>query len=481
VLQKRLKDVMEWLQPEGRALAYDILEELVTSQETKAVKTAMELATAMEERSSRLNPVLDQLVQARLIRIVERDDDRIAYELSHEYLVSEIRVRPETQARKLAEELILQEMNNWRRFGVLLAADKLALIGEVREIIRLNAEAQEFLMRSALHVGCDVAYWVDRVNDVSQRIAVLGEIAGSDSHIVRRRVAVVLGTQQIPGSIDPLVALAIHDVDVSVRATARQSLIGMLRQHPLIIAKLQSELKEADSVTYGRVMQTLSKFPLGQTPSKLRSRILITRLLPLVVQYIGWTMACGVGWALALSMGLAVGRIAFGVDSSSVFGADIWTEFGARQAVIWAVFGAVVGAAMGMTQWVILRRQGYWATLWILNSTVGWAIGLTLGLATIWVLGLGVGRAVSGAVLGVVLGTAVGLMQWIVLCERFDRSTWWIPVNSLSWAAGWALGWTGDGLARGSMIGLVGGGLTGVVLVWLLWNHRLNGPGQSPL
>jgi len=87
-------------------------------------------------------------VRARLLRALEQEGGA-AYELAHEYLIREIGLSEEAQARKQAEELIEQEVENWQRFGTLMAADKLALVGEVREALRMNTEAQELLLQRA--------------------------------------------------------------------------------------------------------------------------------------------------------------------------------------------------------------------------------------------------------------------------------------------------------------------------------------------
>lgn len=40
--------------------------------------------------------------------------------------------------------------------------------------------------------------------------------------------------------------------------------------------------------------------------------------------------------------------------------------------------GVVIGLATGITQWMILRRELYWAGWWIIFSVIGWTTGLTL-------------------------------------------------------------------------------------------------------
>jgi hypothetical protein len=137
MLQKYLDNELARLESDERKLARDALEELVTSQRTKAVKTAAELALALKVDISDLESVLEKLVRARLLRPVERAEATgRAYELAHEYLIAEIALSPEAMTRKETEELIQQEVKNWQRFGTLVAADKLALIDRNRDALR---------------------------------------------------------------------------------------------------------------------------------------------------------------------------------------------------------------------------------------------------------------------------------------------------------------------------------------------------------
>jgi formylglycine-generating enzyme required for sulfatase activity len=169
VLQKYLDD-------ELARLGSDALEELVTSQSTKAVKTGDELAVALGVDASDLQPVLEKLVWARLLRPVERTEAAgRAYELAHEYLIAEITLSPEAVARKEAEELLRQGVDNWQRFGALLSAETFALIDAQRDRLRLGAEAQELMLQSALRHGQSVAHWMARVENEEQALALTQE------------------------------------------------------------------------------------------------------------------------------------------------------------------------------------------------------------------------------------------------------------------------------------------------------------------
>jgi formylglycine-generating enzyme required for sulfatase activity len=175
VLQRYLNDELARLGRDGGALARAALEELVTSQGTKGVKTGQELAQALTVDRSELAPVLEKLVRARLLRVLEQEEGGTAYELAHEYLIAQIALSPEAVARKEAEELLRQGVENRQRFGALLPAETFALIDAQRDRLRFDAEAQALMLGSALRLGRSVGEWLGRVEDAGQALALAEE------------------------------------------------------------------------------------------------------------------------------------------------------------------------------------------------------------------------------------------------------------------------------------------------------------------
>ncbi len=309
VLRKYLDEELARLGSDEQALARGALEELVTSRGTKAVKAGDELTTALVVQVSDLEPVLEKLVRARLLRVLEREDGETVYELAHEYLIREIGLGVEAQARKQAEELIKQEVENWQRFGTLLAADKLALVGDVREVLRLSAEAQELLLRSALQVGHDVEYWLGRVSDPGQRMEVLAEAAHSELTVVRQRAAEALGLQDIPESVEPLLELAVRDPFPSVRAAAREGLVKLAAQRPRAVARLRSEMQSVDRTVRRFAMVTLAILPMEDLTAGLRLQVLLTRTRLRAVWIAKRAMATPLRRAMALGAVLLLALI----------------------------------------------------------------------------------------------------------------------------------------------------------------------------
>jgi hypothetical protein len=159
--------------------------------------------------------------------------------------------------------------------------------------------------------------------------------------------------------------------------------------------------------------------------------------------------------------------------------------------------GAVIGIAVGIGQWLVLRRRtsalaqsgdftlvadgGYRTAWWALASSVGFAIGKDLGDM--------VAAAMSGpagvALGGVVIGTCLGLAQWLVLRRHVANGGWWILASAVAWAVGWSIVNTVDAEAAGSIgaayvIGTIGaavaGFVTGATLAWLMRRPHVRQP-----
>jgi hypothetical protein len=141
-----------------------------------------------------------------------------------------------------------------------------------------------------------------------------------------------------------------------------------------------------------------------------------------------------------------------------------------------SVFGIVLGVAVGILQWIVLRRRVSGAGWWVFASAVG---GLGIFQAGVF-FGFSTSYASFGALFGwigiVALGGVVtGALQWLVLRGQVSRAGWWVLASTVGWVLSVmgvrALPWgTDDSDALWGMVvtGLVLGVVTGGVLVWLL-------------
>ncbi len=112
------------------------------------------------------------------------------------------------------------------------------------------------------------------------------------------------------------------------------------------------------------------------------------------------------------------------------------------------LLGLTTGAAMGLTQWLVLRPFLPKAWRWIVASALGWILGWPL----ITLLPAGAGFLATA-----VLGLTVGLAQWVVLRDWAGRmAVWWLVISVLGWFIGLSdiLGETLNGFVVGAVTGI---------------------------
>ena len=133
-----------------------------------------------------------------------------------------------------------------------------------------------------------------------------------------------------------------------------------------------------------------------------------------------------------------------------------------------AVFGAVIGVSLGISQWLVVRHQVPRAYRWVWASAMG---GIVVG-----VLGFAIREAVGGPVGGAAIGAALGIIQWLVLRRLISRAYLWVLASIVGFAlglsageaVGFAIGGAVGWLVGGTVLGVVVGAITGSALIWLL-------------
>lgn len=150
------------------------------------------------------------------------------------------------------------------------------------------------------------------------------------------------------------------------------------------------------------------------------------------------------------------------------------------------------GFVVGIAQWFILRRYIKSASWWIPLSGFGWILGIYLTIFTrdfveslvkfltsyggFWeVFWLNITKEpINFAVLG--------FAQWLLLRRHFRYAGWWILASALSGAFRGGIGSyvcavackIGGGIISNGAGWAASGAITGIVLVWLVDNHRQN-------
>ena len=185
-----------------------------------------------------------------------------------------------------------------------------------------------------------------------------------------------------------------------------------------------------------------------------------------------WALASTVGWTV-----LYILLVMAGIDV--LFGGLLF--YVAKV----AVSGAVAGLCVGFVQHQILRRRGLGPLPWVLGTTGGWMLGSLLGVlltvlpvvqeiklpptgaGTAYLLDfyarLSADHFVWGGLLG---GLGIGLGQWWALRRVWAGALLWIPLNALSWAGAWTVGFAAERILIWPWIAawILPGVLTGIVL-----------------
>ncbi len=171
--------------------------------------------------------------------------------------------------------------------------------------------------------------------------------------------------------------------------------------------------------------------------------------------------ALGIQWVLATIVGWLVG-------------------FAACQAIqgfisTVLVDGLVIGTAVGFAQWVVLRRRHARVVWWVPLSIIGFGIGKAISEAvTPSTPSLG-----TDLLAGAIIGAVVGLAQWLVLRRVVPSAWWWILATTVAWMAAWALiepleRSEGSAIAVAYIVGAIAAGVAGIVTgATLIWLSRL--------
>lgn len=176
-----------------------------------------------------------------------------------------------------------------------------------------------------------------------------------------------------------------------------------------------------------------------------------------------WVLSSTVGFAL----GLTTTRSLVSPMLNPVLDSSLVAALGA------VVFGAIVGFA----QWLVIRLRISAIAWWVLATTLGIAVGTRAGFAVPETLGFAASELIGFAILGAVLGATLGLMQWIVLRKHVLQSGWWVLASVLGYGLGFGLSGAVMGVVVGAFIGAaaVAAAMTGGILIWLL---RLSAESQ---
>jgi len=164
ILRHHLERVLSRnLSPEDRQIAQHVLEGLVSADGRRMIRPLTKLLVEINASRpepvtfARLEAIVNQLLDSHLLRTHGatasaaagfETTSGLSYELTHDYLLSQIKVDPATQARKAAQELLDQEVQKFERYGTLLSDEDLAILAPRRSALVLSDSARQLLTES---------------------------------------------------------------------------------------------------------------------------------------------------------------------------------------------------------------------------------------------------------------------------------------------------------------------------------------------
>lgn len=136
-----------------------------------------------------------------------------------------------------------------------------------------------------------------------------------------------------------------------------------------------------------------------------------------------------------------------------------------------AIAPVTPGVGAGIMQSFVLTHRTPKAWRWILATVVGWLAGRLLVVP--------VAPAGMGVLAGLVIGAATGVAQWVLLRREVYWAGWWIAISALAWAAGLGLAPAAGSvlLPRILLAGMMPSVLTGIALELLLRSRK---PAERP-
>ncbi|HSJ55646.1 MAG TPA: hypothetical protein VLC95_00595 [Anaerolineae bacterium] len=118
------------------------------------------------------------------------------------------------------------------------------------------------------------------------------------------------------------------------------------------------------------------------------------------------------------------------------FNAAFWFQWIMATAVGW-VLGSLIlggittvaaGVGVGILQWPVAYQRIPRAWRWPVVSALGWGAGWLIAWLTL--------PTDADLLAGPILGATVGIAQWLLLRREVRWAGWWVPVSLVAWTTG---------------------------------------------
>lgn len=174
----------------------------------------------------------------------------------------------------------------------------------------------------------------------------------------------------------------------------------------------------------------------------------------------GWTVASAIGWAAGLAAGVML-----------TLGAEKYAGLNTDRFLAYATLISV-GLTTGAAQWMVMRRYLPQPIRWVTATLIGYLLCLIVivggNLVRLPAAGAG-----DDVLLLVLLGAAIGIPQWWILRQHYRKAGLWVLATTVGFLC---FTWTiihpshslGEHVIRGTVIGALAAAAPGALLVWLV-------------
>ncbi len=91
--------------------------------------------------------------------------------------------------------------------------------------------------------------------------------------------------------------------------------------------------------------------------------------------------------------------------------------------------GSALGAAIGLAQWLVMRRYLRGVGWWVLATLVGYAVPLSAGP----IIPVREPSWLAGLAIFLMFGAILGILQWLTLRGRVYQAGWWMVISMIGW------------------------------------------------
>lgn len=148
--------------------------------------------------------------------------------------------------------------------------------------------------------------------------------------------------------------------------------------------------------------------------------------------YLGWVIASSISLPIAFLIAFAVtAQVVKAVGATiQVAGQTHITE----DFLLLYIAMPLIGLLTGLLQFLLLRRHLSYTAWWMAATVLGWLLLLALVA-----ISPGLAFITPHALTGTLIGAAVGLPQWWVLRPRVSRAAVWLVASVLGWSGAFLL------------------------------------------